>query len=164
MMDEIKANVKDWTSEGQLADYLRKIVNKQAGNGSGLIYGMGHAVYTLSDPRAAILKQKAQEMAAKKGRMDEFNLYALLEEVSPEILCEKMGVKKAICANIDLYSGFVYQMLDIPPELYTPLFAVARIVGWCSHRIEEVLTNGKIIRPAFKSVCERKDYILMDDR
>ncbi|MBR6524279.1 MAG: citrate synthase [Clostridia bacterium] len=164
MMDEIKTNVKDWTSEGELADYLRKIVRKQAGNGSGLIYGMGHAVYTLSDPRAAVLKQKAQEMAAKKGLMDEFNLYALLEEVSPEILCEKMGVKKAICANIDLYSGFVYQMLDIPPELYTPLFAVSRIVGWCSHRIEEVLTNGKIIRPAFKSVCERKEYVLMDDR
>ena len=164
MMDEIKTNVKDWTNEGELADYLRKIVNKQAGNGSGLIYGMGHAVYTLSDPRAAVLKQKAQEMAAKKGLMDEFNLYALLEEISPEILCEKMGVKKAICANIDLYSGFVYQMLDIPPELYTPLFAVARIVGWCSHRIEEVLTNGKIIRPAYKSVCDRKEYILMEDR
>lgn len=164
MMAEIKANVKDWTNEGELADYLRKIVNKQAGNGSGLIYGMGHAVYTLSDPRAAVLKQKAQDMAAKKGLMDEFNLYALLEEISPEILCEKMGVKKAICANIDLYSGFVYQMLDIPPELYTPLFAVARIVGWCSHRIEEILTNGKIIRPAYKSVCDRKEYILMNER
>ncbi len=164
MMDEIKANVKDWTNEGELADYLRKIVNKKAGNGSGLIYGMGHAVYTLSDPRAVILKQKAQEMAAKKGLMDEFNLYSLLEQLSPEILCEKMGVKKAICANIDLYSGFVYQMLDIPPELYTPLFAIARISGWCSHRIEEILTNGKIIRPAYKSVCNRKEYLLMEDR
>ncbi len=164
MMDEIKKNVKDWTNEGELADYLRKIVNKQAGDGSGLIYGMGHAVYTLSDPRAVVLKQKAQEMAAKKGLLDEFNLYDLLERISPEILCEKMGVKKAICANIDLYSGFVYQMLDIPPELYTPLFAVARIVGWCSHRIEEVLTNGKIIRPAYKSVCERREYTTMDER
>ena len=164
MIDEIKENVKDWSSEGQVADYLRKIVNKQAGNGSGLIYGMGHAVYTLSDPRAVILKQKACEMAEKKGFTDEYNLYSLIEQLSPEILCEKMGVKKAICANIDLYSGFVYQMLGIPSELYTPLFAVARIVGWCSHRIEEVLTNGKILRPAYKSVCEKTEYTLLSDR
>ena len=164
MMDDIKANVKDWSNEGELADYLRKIVNKQAGNKSGLIYGMGHAVYTISDPRAILLKEKAQEMAEKKGFLDEYKLYTLIEELSPEILCERMGVKKAICANVDLYSGFVYQMLGIPSELYTPLFAVARIVGWCAHRIEEVLTSGKIIRPAYKSVCERKEYIPMEDR
>lgn len=164
MIDEIKTNVSDWTSEGQVADYLRKIVRKEAGNGSGLIYGMGHAVYTLSDPRAVILKEKAQQMAADKGFMEEFNLYDLIERLSPEILCEKFGFKKAVCANIDLYSGFVYQMLNIPPELYTPLFAIARIVGWCAHRIEEVHTNGKIIRPAYKSVCEKHDYTPYLDR
>lgn len=164
MMDEIKMNVKDWTNEGQVADYLRKIVNKEAGNGSGLIYGMGHAVYTVSDPRAAILKSKAEEMAKMKGFEDEFNLFSLVEQISPEILCEKWGIKRAVCANIDLYSGLVYKMLNIPSELYTPLFAVARIVGWCSHRIEELLTNGKILRPAYKSVCEKKEYIMFNDR
>ena len=164
MVSDIKNNVKDWANEGQVADYLRKIVNKQAGNGSGLIYGMGHAVYTVSDPRAAILKAKAEEMAKNKGFEEEFNLYALIEQLSPEILCEKWGIKRAVCANIDLYSGFVYQMLNIPPELYTPLFAVSRIVGWCSHRIEELLTNGKILRPAYKSVCEKTEYVLFNDR
>lgn len=164
MVSDIKNNVKDWTNEGQIADYLRKIVNKEAGNGSGLIYGMGHAVYTVSDPRAAILKAKAEEMAKIKGFEEEFNLFALIEQLSPEILCEKWGVKRAVCANIDLYSGLVYQMLNIPPELYTPLFAVSRIVGWCSHRIEELLTNGKILRPAYKSVCEKREYIMFNDR
>ena len=164
MVNEIKTNVKDWTNEGEVADYLRKIVRKEAGNGSGLIYGMGHAVYTLSDPRAVILKQKASEMAQLKGCTEEFGLYDLIEKLSPEILCEKFGVKRAVCSNIDLYSGFVYQMLDIPPELYTPLFAIARIVGWCSHRIEEVLTNGKIIRPAYKSVHEKASYTFMQER
>ena len=164
MVSEIKENVKDWENEGQVADYLRKIVNKKAGNGSGLIYGMGQAVYTVSDPRASILRTKAEEMAKMKGFEDEFNLYALIEQLSPEILCEKWGVKRVVCANIDLYSGFVYQMLNIPPELYTPLFAVSRIVGWCSHRIEELLTNGKILRPAYKSVCERTEYVAFNDR
>ena len=137
---------------------------KEAGNGSGLIYGMGHAVYTLSDPRSVTLKAKAGEMAKIKGVEEEFMLYDLIEKLSPEILCEKFGEKRAFCSNIDLYSGFVYQMLNIPPELYTPLFAIARIVGWCSHRIEEVLTNGKIIRPAYKSVCEKTNYTFMNER
>ena len=164
MVNEIKTNVKDWKNEGEVADYLRKIVRKEAGNGSGLIYGMGHAVYTLSDPRAVTLKAKAGEMAKLKGVEEEFMLYDMIEKLSPEILCEKFGEKRAFCSNIDLYSGFVYQMLNIPPELYTPLFAIARIVGWCSHRIEEVLTNGKIIRPAYKSVCEKTNYTFMNER
>ena len=126
---------------------------------------MGHAVYTLSDPRAVVIKEKARQLAEIKGCMDEFELYDSIERLSPGILTQKIGnPKKPICANVDLYSGFLYKMMDIPEELYTPLFAIARIAGWCAHRIEEVRSNGKIIRPAFKSVCERVKYVPIDER
>ncbi len=165
MMDNIKAGVSDWADEDELSRYLWKIVNKEAADGSGLIYGMGHAVYTLSDPRAVIIKEKARQLAEIKGCMKEFELYDAIERLSPGILTEKIGnKKKPICANVDLYSGFLYKMMDIPPELYTPLFTIARIAGWCAHRIEEVCSNGKIIRPAFKSVCERVKYVPIDER
>ncbi len=165
MMQDIKAGVSDWKDEEELSKYLWKIVNKEAADGSGLIYGMGHAVYTLSDPRAVVIKEKARQLAEIKGCMDEFNLYDSIERLSPGILTAKIGnKKKPICANVDLYSGFLYKMMDIPEELYTPLFAIARIAGWCAHRIEEVRSNGKIIRPAFKSVCERVKYVPIDER
>ncbi len=164
MMDDIKKNVSNWKDEAEIAAYLTKIVNKEAYDNSGLIYGMGHAVYTLSDPRACILKKCAEELATEKGYTDEFNLYSTIEKLAPQVFAEVKGSSKPICANVDLYSGFVYKMLDIPTELYTPLFAVARIVGWCAHRIEEVIGNGRIIRPAYKSVCSRTKYVKLSDR
>lgn len=164
MMEDIKAGVSNWEDDDEVYQYLAKIVNKKAGNGSGLIYGMGHAVYTLSDPRAVILKEKAKELSQEKGYEKEFALYDAIERLAPQVLAELKGEKKRVTANVDLYSGFVYQMLNIPPELYTPLFAVSRIVGWCAHRIEEVISNRKIIRPAYKSVCHRVKYIPLDER
>ncbi len=164
MMENIKQNVSNWADEKEVAEYLRKIVNKEANDNSGLVYGMGHAVYTLSDPRATILRKYAQELAAEKGYMEEFNLYSSVEKLTPKVFAEVKNSNKPICANVDLYSGFVYKMLNIPTELYTPLFAVARIVGWCAHRIEEVIGNGRIIRPAYKSVCPREKYVKLADR
>ncbi len=164
MMEDIKANVSNWADKDEVRAYLQKIVRKEAYDHSGLIYGMGHAVYTLSDPRATILKKNAATLAEAKGFTEEFNLYSLVEELAPQVFAEAKGTNKPICANVDLYSGFVYKMLDIPTELYTPLFAVARIVGWCAHRIEEVIGNGKIIRPAYKSVCPREKYVKLSDR
>ena len=164
MMEDIKAGVSNWEDDDEVYQYLAKIVNKKAGNGSGLIYGMGHAVYTLSDPRAVILKEKAKELSQEKGCEKEFALYDAIERLAPQVLAELKDDKKQVTANVDLYSGFVYQMLNIPPELYTPLFAVSRIVGWCAHRIEEVISNRKIIRPAYKSVCHRVKYIPLDER
>ena len=164
MMEDIKAGVSNWEDDDEVYQYLAKIVNKKAGNGSGLIYGMGHAVYTLSDPRAVILKEKAKELSQEKGYEKEFALYDAIERLAPQVLAELKDDKKQVTANVDLYSGFVYQMLNIPPELYTPLFAVSRIVGWCAHRIEEVISNRKIIRPAYKSVCHRVKYIPLDER
>ena len=164
MMENIKENVSDWSDEDEVSAYLNKIVNKEAFDNSGLIYGMGHAVYTLSDPRAVLLKENARKLAEEKGYLEEYNLYSSIEKLSPKVLARAKGDGKAICANVDLYSGFVYKMMDIPPELYTPLFAVARIVGWCAHRIEEVIGNGRIIRPAYKSVCQRVKYVKLEDR
>jgi len=164
MMDDIKTGVSDWNDDDEVYSYLTDMVNKKAGDGSGLIYGMGHAVYTLSDPRAIILKDKAKELSKIKGFEDEFNLYDAIERLAPRVLAKAKGDSKVISANVDLYSGFVYQMMDIPPELYTPLFAIARIVGWCSHRIEEVMANGRIMRPAYKSVCPREKYVPIDKR
>ena len=164
MMDDIKQHVRDWSSEEEVRSYLRKIVNKEAFNRTGLIYGLGHAVYTISDPRAVLLRDKAAHLAEVKGLAEEYNLYKPIEKIGPEVLYEKIGDKKKICANVDLYSGFVYSMLNIPRELYTPLFAISRIAGWSAHRIEEIVAGGRIYRPAYKSICEEKTYIPIESR
>lgn len=159
MMDDIKSHVKNWDSESEVKDYLYKIAKKEAFDGTGLIYGMGHAVYTISDPRALLLREKARELAQTKGLMKEYNLYTMIERLAPPILMEVHHSDKRICANVDLYTGFVYTMLNIPRELFTPIFAIARIAGWSAHRIEEVIAGGRIYRPAYKNVCEEKKYI-----
>ncbi|MDP4118469.1 MAG: citrate/2-methylcitrate synthase [Bacillota bacterium] len=164
MMNDIKENVSDWGDDEEVRAYIKRIINKEVGDKSGLVYGMGHAVYSLSDPRAVMLKKKAEELATEKGCLKEFNLYDAIERLTPEVFCELRGEKKVICANVDMYSGFVYTMLDIPEDLYTPLFAVARCVGWCAHRIEEIVSSNKIMRPAYKSICHKVDYIPMDER
>jgi len=166
MMENIKANVKDWKDEAEVADYLLTILNKKAFDNTGKIYGIGHAIYTLSDPRCVLLKEKAKALAIEKGRLDEFKLYALIERLAPEVFYRFKGANaKVICANVDFYSGFVYDCLQIPKELYTPIFAVARIAGWCAHRIEEVTFSSKrIIRPAYKNVIERTSYVALDER
>lgn len=167
MMEDIKAHVKDWKSEKEVENYLLKILNKKANDYTGKIYGIGHAVYTISDPRAAILKVKARELAIEKGRLDEYELYEMVEKLTPEVLRVFKGENftKVVCINVDFYSGFVYACLDIPKELYTPLFAVARVSGWCTHRIEELTFSAKrIIRPAFKNVYGKKQYIPMNQR
>ena len=153
MFEDIRANVRDWKDEDEVMNYLKKMINKEVGDHSGKIYGMGHAVYTLSDPRAVILKKNARALAEANGRGDELNLMELVEKLAPTALAQAKGGKKKICANVDLYSGFVYETLGIPQELYTPLFAAARIAGWIAHRMEEVTTNARIMRPAYKSVC-----------
>ncbi len=164
MIDEIKENVEDITNEEQIAAYLEKIIRKQAGDGSGLIYGMGHAVYTLSDPRAVILKRKAKQFAYKYGYEKDFELINSIEKLTPEIFRKVKGKTKIMCANVDLYSGLIYKMLNIPEDLYTPIFASARIAGWSAHRLEELLTGGRIIRPAYKNIALPKKYVPMDDR
>ena len=164
MMDDIKANVKDWSNEKEVTEYLRKISNKQAFDRSGLIYGMGHAVYTINDPRATILRDHAENLAKEKGLLEEFNLYRSIERIAPQIVCEAHGDGKKICANVDLYSGFIYTMLNIPRELFTPMFAVSRIAGWSAHRIEEIIAGGRIYRPAYKNVGEERKYIPIEKR
>ena len=163
MIDEIKQNC-DWRDEGSLRDYLVKIINKEAYDKTGLIYGMGHAVYTLSDPRAQLLKAKAFEMAESTGSTDEFLMYERIERMTPELFSEIKGGGKQLCANVDLYSGFVYSMMNIPEELYTPLFAVSRVASWCAHRMEEIVAGGKIIRPAYKSVTVKREYTPIEER
>lgn len=164
MMDEIKENVKDWGNESEVSAYITKIINKQAHDRTGLIYGFGHAVYTISDPRAVLLKEHARNLAEKKGRLEEFELYNMVEKVTPTLFAEIKKQGKPLPANVDFYSGFVYNLLDIPQELYTPIFAMSRIVGWCAHRIEEIISSNKIIRPAYKSVAKRKPYIDIENR
>lgn len=164
MMDEIKANVKDWSNEKEVCGYLYKIAKKEAFDYSGKIYGMGHAVYTISDPRALLLREKARKLAEEKNCMEEYNLYRMVEEIAPEIIMEVHHSDKQICANVDLYSGFVYTMLNIPRELYTPIFAISRIAGWSAHRIEELVAGGRIYRPAYKNVCEERKYVPLDRR
>ena len=158
MFDDLKANVSDWTNEAQLKDYLCKLLDREAFDHSGLIYGMGHAVYSLSDPRSEIFKSHVASLAKEKGREDELALYNTVEKLAKEVIFEKRKIYKGVSANIDFYSGFVYSMLDLPTELFTPMFANARIVGWSAHRLEELTSGGKIIRPAYKSVCKRKSY------
>ena len=164
MLDDIKAHVQHWDSEGEVADYLTKILKKEANDGSGLIYGMGHAVYTLSDPRAVILKRKAMALAAGKEIEREFRLLDLIERLTPELMQSVRGIDKTVCANVDMYSGLVYRMLGIPDELFTPLFAVARIVGWSAHRMEEILTGKRIIRPAYKAIAKPRAYVPLCER
>ena len=162
--EEMKANLSDWTDEGAVSDYLCKILDGAAGDGSGLIYGMGHAIYTKSDPRAVALKRAARPLAEKTGFSKEMDLIELVEKLTPAIFAEKKGSDKPMCANVDMYSGLVYKMLGLPKSLYTPLFATARIVGWMAHRLEEVTTGGKIIRPAYKPLSKTVDYINIDER
>ena len=162
--DESKQNVSNWKDEEEVADYLRKILDREAGDGSGLIYGMGHAIYTLSDPRAVALKRAARPLAEKLGFGEEMDLIELVEKLTPAIFKEKKGSDKPMCANVDMYSGFVYKMLGLPKSLYTPLFATARIVGWMAHRLEEVTTGGKIIRPAYKPMAKNVEYVNLEDR
>jgi citrate synthase len=164
MIEEISQNVSDPTNKEEIAAYLEKIIRKQAGDGSGLIYGMGHAVYTLSDPRAVILKRKAKEFAYKYGYEKDFELINNIEKLTPEIFRKVKGKNKVMCANVDLYSGLIYRMLKIPQDLYTPIFAVARIVGWSAHRLEELISGGRIIRPAYKNIALPKEYVPMDER
>ncbi len=164
MIEEIKANVADTKDERQIFEYLEKIIRKEAGDGSGLIYGMGHAVYTLSDPRAVILKRKAKDFAYKNGYEDDFELINAIERLTPEVFRKVKGKNKVMCANVDLYSGLIYNMLGIPQDLFTPLFATARVAGWAAHRLEELLTGGKIIRPAYKNIALPKKYVAMDER
>jgi len=165
MFNCIKEGVSDWSDDAEVASFLEKILRKEAGDGSGLIYGMGHAIYTLSDPRAVLLKQFARKVAADKGMLEEFELMERVERLTPDVFHRVTGQDKVMCANVDLYSGLVYKMMDIPPELYTPLFAIARIVGWCAHRVEEVYnTSGRIIRPAYKAISPKQTFVPLDQR
>ena len=157
-------NVSDWEDQKQIKSYLEKIILKEAGDRSGLIYGMGHAVYTFSDPRAILFSEKIRELAEEKGLLNEFKLYANVGKIAAEVLREKKKIKKPVSPNIDFYSGFVYNLLNIPQELYTPLFAMARIAGWSAHRIEEILNGGKIIRPAYKHVSLINEYTPLNER
>ena len=162
--EEFKTNVRDWKDDEEVASFVSRVLNREAGDGSGLIYGMGHAVYTLSDPRTLILRKSARRLAQQKGMLDELELMEAIERVTPGVFAEITGSEKVMCANVDMYSGLVYRMLDISPDLFTPLFAVARITGWCAHRMEEVLTGGRIYRSAYKSLIRHKDYIPFEER
>ncbi len=164
MMDDLKKNVKDTKDEEEVKAYLKRLLNKQEFDKKGLIYGMGHAVYSLSDPRERVLKGFVEGLAEEKGRQDDFSLYALVERLAPEVIAEERRIYKGVCPNVDFYSGFVYSMLNIPNELYTPIFAIARIVGWSAHRMEELVNVDKIIRPAYKSVAEKREYKPISER
>ena len=164
MFEEIKKNVHDWEDDDEITAYLEKILRKEAGDGTGLIYGMGHAIYTKSDPRALILKHSAKNLAEKTGYLKELELLESIERLTPAIFARVTGSDKAMCANVDFYSGLVYTMLNIPQELFTPLFAIARVTGWCAHRIEEVMTSNRIIRPAYKSLTHSRAYVPMAKR
>lgn len=164
MFKDIKANISDWKNENEIEEYLLKILNKEVFDKSGLIYGMGHAVYTLSDPREVILKDFAKRLAGEKDMMDEFELYDRVEKIAGQLIMKSHQVHKNVCANVDFYSGLVYTMLGIPEELFTPIFAIARIPGWCAHRLEELLNGNKIIRPAYKYVGQHVDYYSLKER
>ena len=165
MFGHIERDVSDWKDEDAVSSYLEQLLRRQAGDRSGLIYGMGHAIYTLSDPRAVLLTRFARRVAEKKDMLDEFELFETVERLAPEVFHRVTGQDKVMCANVDLYSGLVYKMMGIPPELYTPLFAIARIVGWCAHRVEEVYNPyGKIIRPAYKAISPKQAFIPLTQR
>jgi citrate synthase len=164
MFEDIKCQIKDWEDDEEIQDYLTRILTKDAFDRSGLIYGIGHAVYSISDPRAVILKDYVAQLAREKGLESEFKLYESVERLAPQVISSLNKMYKNVSANIDFYSGFVYRMLNIPVEMFTPMFAIARISGWSAHRIEEIVNAGKIIRPAYKSVAPRRNYINMPQR
>ncbi len=164
MMDDLRKHVKDWKDQDEVEDYLKKLLHKEAFDKKGLIYGMGHAVYSLSDPRAEIFKGFVEKLAFEKGREEDYNLYAMVEKLAPKVISEERRIYKGVSANVDFFSGFVYSMLDIPLELFTPIFAIARIVGWSAHRMEELINMDKIIRPAYISVMENREYKPLQER
>ena len=164
MFNDMKKHIKDFSDEDEIRVYLRKLLHKEAFDKRGLIYGMGHAVYSVSDPRAQVLKGFVEKLAKEKGRMKDYELYANVEHLAPEVIAQERRIYKGVSANVDFYSGFVYSMLDLPLELYTPMFAVARIVGWSAHRMEELINVDKIIRPAYKNVLEPSVYVPLSDR
>ena len=164
MFEDMKQHITDYSDEEQICAYLRALLNKQAFDKAGLIYGMGHAVYSLSDPRANIFKSFVEMLSEAKGRKEEFTLYSNVARLAPKIIGEERRIYKGVSANVDFYSGFVYSMLDLPPELFTPIFAIARIAGWSAHRIEELVNAGKIIRPAYKSIAEHRTYKPLAER
>ncbi len=164
MLEYLKAGIKDWNDDDEVANFVEKLMRGEEGDHSGLVYGMGHAVYTLSDPRAVILKKSAYDLAEKKGYGEEFRLLEAVERVTPQVFGKLRGDTKALCANVDMYSGLVYKSLGIDPDLFTPLFAVARMAGWCAHRLEEITTSGRIIRPAYKAIASEKPYVPLAER
>ena len=164
MFEEMKQEVKDWSDEDEVSSYLKKLLHKEAFDHAGLIYGVGHAIYSKSDPRAVILKSFVEKLSVEKGLQKEFALYSLVEKLAPQVIAQERQMYKGVSINVDFYSGFVYHMLGLPLELYTPIFAMARISGWSAHRMEELANNGKIIRPAYKPIGEDKDYIDIQDR
>ncbi len=164
MFEDLKANVRDWEDDEEIESYLLRVLNKESFDKTGLIYGMGHPVYSVSDPRTIILRDYAAQLADEKGLAEEYRLHERVERLAPQAIAKKRTVYKGVSANVDFYSGFVYTMLGIPAELYTPLFAVARVVGWCAHRIEELASGGKIIRPAYKGVNSRREYVPLAER
>ena len=164
MFQDLKKNVKDTTDEAQVEEYLLKLLHKEAFDKKGLIYGMGHAVYSISDPRSEIFKQYVKQLALEKNREEDYKLYTMVEKMAPEVIARERKIYKGVSANIDFYSGFVYSMLDLPHELYTPLFAMARIVGWSAHRMEELVSQDKIIRPGYTCVQEPREYVKLEDR
>lgn len=164
MFDDMKKSVSDWTDDEEVGRYLKALLHKEAFDQAGLIYGVGHAVYSKSDPRAEIFKAYVQRLAAEKGREDEFALYSKVESLAPQVIAAERKMYKGVCANVDFYSGFAYQMLGLPEELFTPMFALARMVGWSAHRIEELANNSKIIRPAYKSIEPDNTYVPMEER
>ena len=164
MFEDMKEKVKDWSDEEEVENYLVRILHKEEFDRSGLIYGVGHAVYSVSDPRAEIFKEFVKRLAEEKGRSDEFNLYTTVEKLAPQVIGRERKIYKGVNTNVDFYSGFVYSMLNLPLELYTPMFAVARIVGWSAHRLEEIVSAEKIIRPAYTNVCPRREYVKIADR
>ena len=163
MFDDMKANI-DTTDEEQIKDYLTRLLDKQAFDNAGLIYGMGHAIYSLSDPRAGVLRTYAKKLSEEKGMQQEFKLYETVEHLAPQIIAEKRKMYKGVSANVDFYSGMVYSMLGLPYELFTPIFAVARIAGWSAHRLEEIQNSGKIIRPAYVNVKSLTEYKPIKER
>lgn len=164
MFEDMKKEVKDWTDEEEVSRYLDRLLNKDAFDKAGLIYGVGHAVYSISDPRAVVLKKFVEKLSEEKGLHKEFELYNLVERLAPKIIAGERKMYKGVSVNVDFYSGFVYKMLGLPMELYTPIFAIARMSGWAAHRLEELANNGKIIRPAYKSICEERAYVDLKDR
>ena len=164
MFADLKEQVRDWEDDDEIAAYLSRLLNKEAFDKAGLIYGIGHAVYSISDPRARVFRSYVEQLSSEKGLHDEFSLYAKVEELAPKIIASQKKMYKGVSANVDFFSGFAYSMLGLPPELYTPLFAIARVAGWSAHRLEELISAGKIIRPAYQSVCTERPYLPLDKR